>query len=140
MKTTQKRGARFTCSYEEKKKSVEEAVHWLQKGVLQNSSVTVFTDSQFLCAALLGKSTGLDSLRFKIKGLRRQIKFPGHSDILVNEMADYVTKQACTENAQLPGLTYTPICARIRHIVKHPPTQHERTAEFYSTYSSSREC
>ena len=80
--------------------------------------------------------------RFKLKGLRRQITIkwiPGHIDILGNEMADYVAKQECSENA-LPGVTYTSICARIRHMVKDPPIQHEGTAEVYSAYSSSREC
>ena len=46
--------------------------------------------------------------------------------LLGNEMADYVAKQACSEKAQLPGVT---ICARIRHTLKDPPIQHERTAE-----------
>ena len=57
VKTIRRRGARFTCSYEEEKRALEEAVHWLQTGVQQNSSVAVFTDSQSLCVALLGKST-----------------------------------------------------------------------------------
>ena len=81
-------------------------------------------------------------LRIKLKILNRQITIqwiPGNSEILRNEMADSVVKQACSENAQLPGVTYTSICARIRHVIKHPPTQHEITAEAYSAYSSSRE-
>ena len=52
----------FIYYYEEEKKALEEAVHWLQTGVPQNFSVTVFTDSQSLRTALLGKSIGLDSL------------------------------------------------------------------------------
>ena len=73
VKTIQRRSARFTCSYEEEKRALEEAVNWLQTGVPQNSSVALFTDSQSLCVALIGKSTGLDSLRFNLRGLRRQI-------------------------------------------------------------------
>ena len=65
---------------------------------------------------------------------------PGRSDILGNEMADYVAKQACSENSQLPGVTYTFICARIIHMVKNPLIEHERTAEIYRAYSSSTEC
>ena len=49
VKTLRQRGARLTCSYEEEKRALEEAVHWLQTGVAQNSSVAVFMDSQFLC-------------------------------------------------------------------------------------------
>ena len=84
-----RRGARFTCSYYEEKRALEEAVHWLQTDVPQNSSVAVFTDSQSLCAAQLGKF--YRPRRPQIQGLRRQITIqwiPGHCDILGNEMAD----------------------------------------------------
>ena len=54
-------------------------------------------------------------------------------------MAESVAKQVCSENAELPGVTYTSICARIIQMVKDPPGQHERTAEVYSAYRSSRE-
>ena len=103
VKTIRQRGAPFSCSYEEEKRALEEAVHWLQTDVPQNSSVTVFTYSQPLCAALLGKSTGLYPLRFNLTALRSQITIqwiPGHSNILGNEMPDCVAKQACSENAQ----------------------------------------
>ena len=107
--------------------------------------MAVFTDSQSISAALLEKSTGLDALRFKFKGLRKHITIqcqwiPGHSDILGNELADSVAKQACSENAQLPIVTYTSICAEIRQVVKDPPIQHKKTVEVYSPHSSHREC
>ena len=101
----------------------------------QSYLVAVFTDSQSLWAVLLGKSTCFDPLRFKLKVLRRQITVQcilGQSDILGNEFADSVVKQACSENAQLLGVTYTFKCARIRHVVKDPPIQHERMSEIYS--------
>ena len=77
---------------------------------MQNSSVKVFTISQSQCAALLANSTG--PFRLKLKGLRRQIMIqwiPTHSDILGNDMEDYVAKQACSENRKRPGVTYTTI-------------------------------
>ena len=123
VKTIRRRGARFTCSYEEEKRALEEKVHWLQTGVSQNSSVAVFTDSQSLCIALLGKSC-LDPLRFNLRELRRQINLqwiPAHSNMLGNEIADSAAKQACSEDAQLPGVTYIYICAQIRNMVKDPP-------------------
>ena len=88
---------------------------------------------QCSCAALLGNSTGLEPLRFKLKELRIQITIqwiPGHSDILGNVMEDSVDKHACSENAQLPGVTYICICARTRHMVKDPPIQHEKRLRF----------
>ena len=55
-------------------------------------------------------------------------------------MEDSVVKQVCSENGELPGVTNTSICARIRHMIKNPHIQHERTAEVYSAYSSSKKC
>ena len=48
-----------------------------------------------------------------------------HTDLHTN----YVAKQACSENAQLQGVTYTSIYARIKDMVKDPHIQHERPAE-----------
>ena len=45
-------------------------------------------------------------------------------------MADSVAKQAYSENAQLPGVTYTSICARIKHMVKDPPIQHKERLRY----------
>ena len=141
VKTIRRRGARFTCSYEKEKRALEEAVHWLQTGVPQNSSVAVFMDSESLCAALLIKSTCLNPHRFKLKGLRRQITkqwVPGHKKISGNKMADSVTKQSCSKNLQLSCLTYKLICAqteniyqskikeRLRFIVRTAPTENSR--------------
>ena len=56
--TIRRKCAYFTCSYEEDKRALEKAVHWLETGMPQNYSVVVFTDSQFLYTALIGNSTG----------------------------------------------------------------------------------
>ena len=52
-------------------------------------------------------SVNLEKLVFKLKGITKIIiqRIPGHSNILGNKMADSVAKQACSENAQLPGIT-----------------------------------
>ena len=111
VKTIRRKGAHLTCFYEKKKEGPGGS--GVLTGVRQNSSMAVFTDSQSLCADLIGKSTGLDPLRLKLKGLRRQITkqwIPGLSDILRSEMADSVAKQASTEIVQLLGVTYTYMC------------------------------
>ena len=81
VKTMQRKGACFTCSYEEEKRILEETVFRLQTGVPKSSSVTVFTDSQSICAALLEKSS--DSI-FKVSEYQSLQWIPGHSDILGN--------------------------------------------------------
>ena len=50
----------------------------------QNSSVAVFTDPQSLYAALLGKSTGLVLLRFKIKDSEDISQYNGFQDIAIS--------------------------------------------------------
>ena len=94
VKTIRRRGARFTCFYEEEKRALEKAVHWLQMGVPQNSSVAVFTDSPISMCCFSWKVHRPRPLTFNLKGLRRQITIqwiPGHSNILGNEIADSVT-------------------------------------------------
>ena len=56
---------------------------------------------------------------------------PGYSNIFGKEMRDFVTKQAWSEYTLL-GVTYTAICARIRHVVKYPPFK--ITSEIYREY------
>lgn len=49
---------------------------------------------QFLYTALLGMSVSLNPLKFKLKGLRRKIKWIlDHNNILENEVADYVANR-----------------------------------------------
>ena len=95
-------------------------------GCAANSTVAVFTDSS-LCAALLGKFTCQDPLGFNLQTLQRHITIQwitGH--ILRNEIADSLAKRACSENAELLGVPYTAICARIRQVVKNPSNMKER--------------
>ena len=49
VKTIRRRVARFIFSYKEEKRALQEATRWLKTGMPQSSSVTVFTDSNFLC-------------------------------------------------------------------------------------------
>ena len=99
-----------------------------------------FTDSQSLCAALFGMSKSLDPIS-KLKELRTTITIlwiPGHSNFLGNETTGPIAKQACSENAHLPGVIYLSICTQIRQVVEDPPIQHERTAEVIAPTENTR--
>ena len=68
VKTIRRRGARFTCSYDEENRALEEAVHWLQTGV---TNAKLFSGSvhglPILFAVLLRKFADLDPHRFNLK-------------------------------------------------------------------------
>lgn len=72
-------------------------------------SFLVLTDSQSLCTSFLGISVSLDLVRFKLADLRREnhtLDLSYHSNLLENEIADFLSKQAFSENAQTYIITY----------------------------------
>ena len=60
------RGAALTCSFEEERRAMQMAVHWINQHLDQSTSVAIFTDSQSLCMALLGSSPDLAPLHLSI--------------------------------------------------------------------------
>ena len=114
-----------------KQRAVKEAVCWLQMGVPQKIIQWQYSQTPNLYMLLCLKSLQAYTPKFKLRGLRRQITIqwiPGHSDILENKMADSeIWKKTATTS-----VLYTAICTQIRHLVKDPPFQNERTAEIYT--------
>ena len=119
------------------------AVDWINQHLDQSATVAVFTDSQSLCAALLGFSPSLDSLRLAINNLvvkSMTIQWiPGHCDIRGNDLADSVAKFATTHPSPPPAITYANARACILKHFRDPPPTHPRTREVYAHYSHDRE-
>ena len=87
----QQRGATTTCSYNEELRAMQMAVDWSNKNVSEDSSVTVFTDSQSLCIALKGTSPAVDGLRRAISTAKSQITIQwvhGHFSVPGNELSN----------------------------------------------------
>ena len=82
VKTIRRRGARFTCFYEEEKSVLEGTVDWLQTSL---KILQWFRNSQFICLILLVKFTGVENLKLKVSEYKSR-----YSDILGNGMADYI--------------------------------------------------
>ena len=61
-----KKGAGITCSFDEELRAMQMTLDWIEQHLDSTNSVTVFTDSQSLCMALLGGGTALDPLRARI--------------------------------------------------------------------------
>ena len=134
-------GAYFTCSYDEEVHALESTMDWLER--TNPGPVSIITDSQSLCLALLGTGFELDQLRFRLKCYQHKITIqwvPGHRDIPGNDLADGVAKQA----AESGGADHAPtwfhsVKARIKAKRKDPPPQHQRTRDVYAKYSEKEE-
>ena len=136
-----RRGAPYTCSYEEELRALEMAVGWVDDNCRPDQRVAIFTDSQSLCRALIGPSSSLDRIRERLNAVKPSLTIqwiPGHCDIPGNELADAAAKEACSE----PGtcsVSFGSSCAQISLCIKDPPIAHERTRVVYEGYSSGRE-
>ncbi len=94
-----KKGAYYTSSYEEESQALDMILDWIDASCSATDSVGVFTDSQSLCAALLGFNPDTDQLRSKLRSSKCAITIqwiPGHSNIPGNELAGHAAKEATT--------------------------------------------
>ena len=136
-----RKGAFFTCSYDEEVHALESTMDWLERNV--PGPVSIITDSQSLCLALLGTGFELDQLRFRMKSYPHLIILqwvPGHRDIPGNDLADAVAKEA----AEQEGDDYAPTWfhsakAWIKATRKDPEPEHQRTREVYAEYTHKEE-
>ena len=141
VESIKRKGAFFTCSYDEEVHALESAMGWLEQN--NPGPVTIITDSQSLCLALLGSGFELDQMRYRMKSYDHRITVqwvPGHRNIPGNDLADTVAKEA----AELEGHPYAPtwfhsVKAKIKADRKDPQPEHERTRQVYSSYSAQEE-
>ena len=75
LETLMKRGAAITSSFDEEDRAMNIAIHYLSTSVigLNASRIAIVTDSQSLCAALLGTDTEQELLRFRLRRLNHPL-------------------------------------------------------------------
>ena len=71
--TRLERGAPLTCSFEEEKRAMQMTLSRIEKYLTAEISVAVFTDSQYLCMALIGDRSSLDTVRYRINSSKVKI-------------------------------------------------------------------
>ena len=117
------------------------AIEWIKNNHCDNMKITIFTDSQSLCAALLGSSPSpyLDRIRIQINTINYCYHLtiqwiPGHCDIPGNELADITAKEAVSlpmPNHSRPPVSYGSLCTQINISIKDPLCVHGRTKGVY---------
>jgi ribonuclease HI len=70
---TERKGAEFTCSYEEEVDAMEAAAEWIAKNDAPDTTILVCTDSQSLCMALSNLNPELDNIRDTLSGCESRI-------------------------------------------------------------------
>ena len=139
--TVRRRGAYFTCSYDEEVHALESTMDWLETH--KPGPVAIVTDSQSLCAALLGDGFELDQLRLRLKNYKERIIIqwvPGHQNIPGNDMADEAAKEAAEHAELAPApIWFHSVRARIKSERRSYGSSHPRSLKVYSAYSHQKE-
>ena len=115
--SVKKKGALYTCSYEEEVEAMRLAANWIVQNREAEESITICTDSQSLCLAMKSHNPETDDIRETLQNHKGKITIqwiPGHSGVPGNDKADDEAKKA-TDLMDTPrGTTYRSACMQIR--------------------------
>jgi ribonuclease HI len=140
--TIQKKGAKYTCSFEEEKQAMILALNWIVKENNPNHTV-ICSDSQSLLKNIDSGAADLKNifeLFALIKGSITLQWVPSHVNVPGNELADQAAKAATllTSDEEHP-ITYTTAKALIERMVGDPKPKHNLVKETYKFISLKRD-
>ena len=139
--TIQKKGALFTCSYEEEVQAMLEAAAWIEQNCVGQEDILICTDSLSLCMALDNYNPETDGIRDHLKDHRGKITIqwiPGHADVPGNDLADQAAKDAAMALEETRDISYRSACMMINQTFKDTTT-HQNIKSTYSKYNKERE-
>ena len=133
-----KKGARYTCSYDEEKSAMNLALDWMLENN-RSSDTIICSDSLSLLTSIDSRQPNVRDLIEKLQQLKGRTTLqwvPSHSNIPGNEMADrYAKEVAQNGEPQTTPLSYNAARAMINREIKDPPASHPTISKTYEHFS-----
>ncbi len=139
LETIRKKGGIFTCSYQEEKDAVQEALKWMKTNQKYGDTV-ICTDSQALLTSIENMSADTAEIRRDLQTLHGKTYMhwiPGHSNIPGNELADKAAKEAAMlpeSDSEPTPISYGVARAVVKGHVKDRDPVHPVVSEAYKGY------
>ena len=125
--TIRRKGARYTCSYEEEVDGMLTAAIWISLNCPKEASILICTDSQSLCMALDAFNVETTPIRSALQNRVSPVIIqwiPGHSDVPGNELADKAAKSGTELQTACRPTSYRSSCMMVRksipNMITHP--------------------
>ena len=137
----QRKGAPFTCSYEEEVDAMIAATEWIRDNITDGSSTMICTDSQSLCQALQAFNIETEIIRKNASDCSGSIVLqwiPGHSAIPGNDLADEEAKKATELTTDKRAVSFRSACTMIKRTYRDQ-SSHTRTDKVYRYFSKEKE-
>ena len=142
LETLQKRGSRYTCSYDEERSAMLLALDWMNTNSRSTDAV-ICTDSQALVRALDNNTLDTVEIREKLNRLKGIVNIqwvPAHCNVPGNELAYQSAKEiARSGEPAVPLISYKTSLAVINREIKDPPAQHPVVSKTYEHISQKKD-
>ena len=138
-----KKGGKFTCSYEEEKRAMIDAVMWMQENQKHDDTI-ICSDSLSLLIAIDSNTADTQEIRDRLNTLNGRTFIhwvPSHINIPGNEIADRAAKEAAKMDSEeeLIPVSYEVAKALVKRTFVDPETQHPVVAETYKEMSTKKD-
>ena len=141
LETIIRKGAAYTCSYEEEVDAAITAAQWINLNCTEVEKILICTDSQSLCMALNSYNVETAPIRAAVHNSPAEIIIqwiPGHSDVPGNEMADAAAKEGTELEIEYRPVSFRSACMMTNKCIPNQ-TSHEVMKKVYQCYSTEKE-